>query len=147
VCGTAQLSEMPRSYVSRATRLRLTRVPAARRAACSRGAPEVRRLRSCSRTSTDEFASYLVYAPAGTAPAAIVQVAGLRWSVEDFFNLAKGQVGLDHYEVRCWQGWYRHMTLALWALVLLAVEAARATRMSRAVTTAYHSACPNFAAS
>jgi len=84
-----------------------------------------------SLSTPDELAYYLVYAPAGTTVPEIVRVAGTRWSIEECFKLAKGQVGLDHYEVRSWQGWHRHMTLALWALALLAVEAARAKGGSR----------------
>jgi SRSO17 transposase len=41
--------------------------------------------------------------------------------MEQSFELAKGEVGLDHYEVRRWDGWYRHMTLAMFALAYLAV--------------------------
>ena len=41
------------------------------------------------------------------------------WQVEEAFELAKQQVGLDDYEVRHWQGWYRHITLALFALAFL----------------------------
>jgi SRSO17 transposase len=51
--------------------------------------------------------------------------AGQRWRVEQSFELAKGEVGLDHYEVRRWDGWYRHMTLAMFALAYLAVLRAR----------------------
>ena len=40
---------------------------------------------------------------------------------EDSFEAAKGEVGLDHYEVRSWQGWYRHITLSMFALAILAV--------------------------
>jgi len=67
-----------------------------------------------------EVAWYLVYAPADAPLDAIVRAAGTRWTIEEAFKLAKGQVGLDHYEVRSWQGWYRHITLALWALAALA---------------------------
>ena len=81
-------------------------------------------LRSVS--TPDELAYYLVYASTGTSVEELVRIAGTRWSIETFFKQAKGQVGLDHYEVRSWQGWHRHMTLALWALAILAVEAARA---------------------
>ena len=63
---------------------------------------------------------------ADTAAAVIVSVVGTRWSIEDFFKQAKGQVGLDHYEVRSWLGWHRHMTLALWALALLTIATAQA---------------------
>jgi SRSO17 transposase len=67
-----------------------------------------------------ELAWYLVFAPAATPLAAVVQAAGTRWTIEEAFKLAKGQVGLDHYEVRSWQGWYRHITLTLLALAALA---------------------------
>ncbi len=46
----------------------------------------------------------------------MVRVAGTRWCVESSFEAAKGEVGLDAYEVRRATGGYRHMTLALWAL-------------------------------
>jgi SRSO17 transposase len=67
----------------------------------------------------DEVAFYLVYAPTATPLEEIVQAVGARWTIEDIFKLGKGQVGLDHYEVRSWQGWYRHITLALVALAAL----------------------------
>ncbi len=72
---------------------------------------------------TEEVADYLTCAPTDTPRAELVQVAGARWSIDDLFKLAKGQVGLDHYEVRSWRGWYRHITLALLALTVLAVGA------------------------
>lgn len=71
----------------------------------------------------DELAYYLVYTPADTPLAAVVRAAGTRWTIEDTFKRAKGQVGLDHYEVRSWQGWHRHSTLALVALVALTLGA------------------------
>jgi SRSO17 transposase len=102
----------------------------------------VRRLLS----TPDELAYYLVYAPADTAVPDSVRVAGWRWSIEDFFKLAKGQVGLDHDAVRSWQGWHRHMTLALWALALLAVETAQANGGAAAPMTGCRSASPSCAA-
>ena len=48
-------------------------------------------------------------------------MAGSRWTVESNFEAAKGEVGLDQYEVRSWTAWYRHITLAMWALALLTV--------------------------
>lgn len=68
-----------------------------------------------------ELAYYVVFAPRGTTLRTLVQVAGQRWQIEQSFELAKGEVGLDHYEVRRWDGWYRHMTLAMFALAYLAV--------------------------
>jgi SRSO17 transposase len=68
-----------------------------------------------------EVTAYLAYAPTATLLAALVRVAGMRWAVEESIQTAKGEVGLDHYEVRSWTGWYRHMTLAMWAQAFLAV--------------------------
>jgi SRSO17 transposase len=65
------------------------------------------------------FTAYVVCAPAATALATVVQVAGSRGTVERCLEEAKGEVGLDHYEVRSWTGWYRHRTLAMWAYALL----------------------------
>ncbi len=64
---------------------------------------------------------YLTHAPQGTALAELVRVAGTRWSIESLFEQAKGEVGLDHYEVRSWVGWHRHITLSMFALAYLAV--------------------------
>jgi SRSO17 transposase len=71
----------------------------------------------------DELAYYLVYAPVDTPLPEVVRAAGARWTIDDLFKLAKGQVGLDHYEVRSWQGWHRHVTLALLALAALTIGA------------------------
>jgi len=68
-----------------------------------------------------ELTAYVVFAPHGTVLATVVQVAGSRWTVERCFEEAKGEVGLDQYEVRSWTGWYRHITLAMWAYALLTV--------------------------
>lgn len=77
-----------------------------------------------------DLAYYVVFAPQGTTLQQLVQVAGQRWrieqSFEQSFELAKGEVGLDHYEVRRWDGWYRHMTLAMFALAYLTVLRMRA---------------------
>jgi SRSO17 transposase len=62
-----------------------------------------------------EFTFYLTLAPTGTPLAERVRVAGTRWTVESCFETAKGEVGLDQYEVRSWTGWHRHITLALFA--------------------------------
>lgn len=57
---------------------------------------------------------------------ALVRFAGARWSVEECFRAAKGQVGLDHYQVRHWTSWHRHITLAMLTLVFLSALAADA---------------------
>ena len=68
-----------------------------------------------------EIAYYFVFAPEAVSLEQVVLAAGSRWQVEEAFELAKGQVGLDDYEVRHWQGWYRHITLAMFALAFLTV--------------------------
>jgi SRSO17 transposase len=68
-----------------------------------------------------DLTAYVVFAPSAMTLPEAVQVAGTRWTIESCFEAAKGEVGLDHYEVRRWIGWYRHMTLAMWALAFLAV--------------------------
>jgi SRSO17 transposase len=79
--------------------------------------------------SDGELAYYIVFAPADTSLQTLVQVAGQRWKVEECFELAKDQVGLDQYEVRHWAGWYRHITLAMWALAFLAVTRAQTIQL------------------
>jgi SRSO17 transposase len=74
-----------------------------------------------SLSQPDELAYYFVFAPATVTLQQVVQVAGTRWQVEQAFELAKGEVGLDEYEVRTWVGWYRHITLAMFALAYLTV--------------------------
>ena len=68
-----------------------------------------------------ELAYYVCFGPAGTSLEELVRVAGTRWTIEECFEEAKGQVGLDQYEVRRWNGWYRHITLAMLAHAYLAV--------------------------
>ena len=53
-----------------------------------------------------------------------VVFAGLRWTIEECFERAKGDLGLDHCEARSWHGWHRHMTLVMAALAFLAKLAA-----------------------
>ena len=69
----------------------------------------------------DELAFYLTHAHEGTTLARLVRVAGTRWAIENCFEAAKGEVGLDEYEVRSWVGWHRHVTLAMLAHAFLAV--------------------------
>lgn len=68
----------------------------------------------------EERVHYLAFVPVGTALEDVVRVAGQRWTIEQAFEEAKGEVGLDEYEVRSWTGWYRHITLALLAHAFLA---------------------------
>jgi SRSO17 transposase len=74
-----------------------------------------------------ELAFYACFGPATTSLVGLVRVAGSRWAIEDGFQQAKNEVGLDHYEVRRWPGWHRHITLALLAHAFLVVTRAKAT--------------------
>jgi SRSO17 transposase len=98
-----------------------------------------------------ELAYYLVHCPADTPLQEVVRAAGARWTIDEAFKLAKGQVGLDQYEVRSWRGWHRHVTLALLALAVLTVGARRARkggrRRSAAAPSTSRSASPRSAAS
>jgi len=79
----------------------------------------------------EEYAYYRVYGPEATSLPELIAVAGQRWQIEVAFEAAKGEVGLDHYEVRLWQAWYRHITLALLghaALVVARTAAALAKK-------------------
>ena len=78
-----------------------------------------------------EVAYFACGGPPGTGLEELVRVAGARWAIEDLFELAKGDCGLDEYEVRGWVGWHRHVTLSLFALAVVAVIRARAVRPQR----------------
>jgi SRSO17 transposase len=73
-----------------------------------------------------ERAYYRVYAPTTMTVPEMVQAAGCRWAIEVGFEEAKGLVGLDEYEVRQWQAWHRHITLALVAYAALVATRAGA---------------------
>lgn len=70
-------------------------------------------------TKPTDLSYYVVFAPAITNLLDWVQVAGRRWTVEESFEHAKDELGLDQYEVRRWDGWYRHMTLVMLGQLLL----------------------------
>jgi SRSO17 transposase len=73
-----------------------------------------------------ELAYYRCFAPGGVGLAALVRVAGSRWSIETCFQGGKNETALDHYQVRKHIAWNRHVTLAMAAHAWLAVTAARA---------------------
>ena len=68
----------------------------------------------------EEIAFYLSNAPAETDLRTLAQVASTRYTVEQCIEEAKGETGLDHYEVRYWHSWYRHITLSMMAHAWLA---------------------------
>ena len=75
-----------------------------------------------------EVAYFACGGPPATTLNELVRVAGARWAIEDLFELAKGDCGLDEYEVRSWTGWHRHVTLSLFALAVVAVIRSRAAQ-------------------
>jgi SRSO17 transposase len=78
-----------------------------------------------SQSSPDELRAYICFAPVGTPKQKLAEVAGTRWTVETSFKESKGEVGLDQYEVRSYDGWYRHITFACIALAFLTVLSCR----------------------
>jgi SRSO17 transposase len=82
-----------------------------------------------------ELACYLCAAPAGTTDEELIRVAGTRWAVEECFQAAKNEAGLDHYQVRRYDAWYRHATLAVLAHAYLAVTAANAPKALAAASS------------
>jgi len=79
--------------------------------------------------STGEIAFYRCYGRRGTRLRELVRVAGARWAIEESFQTAKNEVGLDQYQVRRYDAWYAHITLAMTAAAFLvvtrAIEAAK----------------------
>jgi SRSO17 transposase len=73
------------------------------------------------RTIVDgDLAFFTTWCPAGTSVAVLVTVEGQRWAIEDGFETAKNELGLDHNETRSWHGWHRHVSLVMLALAILA---------------------------
>ncbi len=74
-----------------------------------------------SLSDPSDLAYYSCLSTQDTAPDSLVLAAGSRWSIEECFEMSKGETGLDQYEVRGWDGWMRHITLSMWALFLLII--------------------------
>jgi SRSO17 transposase len=72
-----------------------------------------------------DMAFYVTFGPHTTEVKELAAVAGLRWTIEECFQSAKGETGLDHCEARSWHAWHRHMTLSMLALAFLACLRAR----------------------
>jgi SRSO17 transposase len=91
-------------------------------------------------TTTGELAFYRCWTPQPTTLADLMRVAGIRWTVEEEFQAAKGQVGLDEHQVRRWDSWHRFTTLALAALAVLTICAADAANGEPALTSSVSAA-------
>jgi SRSO17 transposase len=82
------------------------------------------------RSLTDgERAYFSTWCPAGTGIATLVAVEGRRWAIEDAFETAKTELGLDHNETRSWHGWHRHVSLVLLAFAMMAAVRHRANSL------------------
>jgi SRSO17 transposase len=84
------------------------------------------RLARRSLSAPTEIADCVASGPQQTSLDELARVVGTRWAVEESVETAKGEVGLEHDEVRSWQGWYRHITLALFAHAYVTVLRAQA---------------------
>jgi SRSO17 transposase len=78
---------------------------------------------------------YFVFAPLGTTLVEMVKAIGQRWCIEECFETGK-EMGLEDYEVRCWTGWYRHVTLVMIVEACLAGICAAARMLITEPTTA-----------
>ena len=76
----------------------------------------------------DQIAYYTCYGPRRCTVADLAWIAGSRWHVEECFQQAKNEAGLDHYQVRSWRAWYAHITLSMLALAWLSATRARAAK-------------------
>jgi SRSO17 transposase len=73
-----------------------------------------------------DLAFFTTWCPAGTSIETLVSVEGHRWAIEDSFETAKNELGLDHNETRSWHGWHRHVSLVMLAFAMMAAIRHRA---------------------
>ena len=73
-----------------------------------------------------DLAFFSTWCPAGTSIETLVKVEGHRWAIEDSFETAKNELGLDHNETRSWHGWHRHVSLVMLAFAMMAAIRRRA---------------------
>jgi SRSO17 transposase len=83
----------------------------------------------------DEIAYYICYGPRRSALVDLAWIAGSRWHVEECIQQAKGEAGLDHYQVRSWRAWYAHITLSMLALAWLSASRAQVIKGEPAPAT------------
>jgi SRSO17 transposase len=80
-------------------------------------------------TADGGLAFFSTWAPAGTPIETLVRVEGRRWAIEDGFETAKNELGLDHNETRSWHGWHRHVSLVMLAFAMMAAIRSKANAM------------------
>lgn len=76
-----------------------------------------------------DMAFFATWCPAETTIETLVKVEGHRWAIEDSFETAKNELGLDHNETRSWHGWHRHVSLVMLAFAMMAAIRHRANTM------------------
>ncbi|MFG2634994.1 IS701 family transposase, partial [Streptomyces sp. NPDC048362] len=86
-------------------------------------------------TDPEDIAYFLASAPLDATLTDLARIAGCRWKIEECFQSAKNECGLDEYEVRRYTGWYRHITLAMLAHAFLAAIAAQEHERGAPATT------------
>ena len=74
----------------------------------------------CRSIADGELAFFSTWCPDGTTIETLVRVEGHRWAIEDSFEAAKNELGLDHNETRYWHGWHRHVSLVMLAFAMMA---------------------------
>jgi SRSO17 transposase len=67
-----------------------------------------------------DIAYFTTWSPAKTTLETLIRVEGCRWAIEDSFETAKNELGLDHNETRSWHGWHRHVSLVMLAFAMTA---------------------------
>ena len=82
-----------------------------------------------------DLAYFTTWCPAGTSIATLVNIEGHRWAIEDSFETAKNEFGLDHNETRSWHGWHRHVSLVMLAFSMMAAIRHQANRLTPKKTT------------
>jgi SRSO17 transposase len=82
-----------------------------------------------------DLAFFSTWCPAGTNIEMLVKVEGHRWAIEDSFETAKNELGLDHNETRSWHGWHRHVSLVMLAFAMMAAIRHRANATTPPKTT------------
>src|SRR5450759_3554420 len=73
-----------------------------------------------------DLAFFSTWCPVGTGIETLVMIEGHRWAIEDSFETAKNELGLDHNETRSWHGWHRHVSLVMLAFAMMAAIRYRA---------------------
>lgn len=85
-----------------------------------------------SRTDPEDIAYYACYGPRRSGTADLAWAAGSRWHIEEAIQQAKGEAGLDQYQVRSWRAWYAHVTLSMLALAWLSASRAQTLKKGAA---------------